>query len=499
MGGGAAICIKSNLSFKEIYLGNISKQDDACGIKISSNRQQLSIFSIYSPPNAPLNQAMFENILTNHKNAIIIGDLNGRNKLWHCRKENKYGRDLELLINKYNLQILNTKSVTYPKGKSILDLSLASQPLNKQKHTFEVLNDQISDHQHTLTTFHNVRCKKIRVTFKKTNWDTYTEILASTDLEDTQITSKADLERATNELTLKIQKSLSAATKSITIESKPKLIMSIPSELLKLIKLKRKIYRNLQKNYSPELKKTFNALQNKIKSSMASLKSSNLKSNFIQLEQFKSSTAKHWKALNALANPNRDKRVQSYFLEDNEVIEQEDKIAECFASHLDGIFGKPTQIKIDQTPTAQPPSNPAIDTAQEITIEEMQAALSTCKASGAPGPDNITNNMLKLCPPNILRRFHSIFNASLHLHQQMVRKNSKHTNNHLGRRTRDIPTMPIRLQKKLKKNELSRPHRQNGPNNQRRLQPQEIHGLHSLRLRKGFRQGLPRRHHLQTN
>jgi len=107
--------------------------------------------------------------------------------------------------------------------------------------------------------------------------------------------------------------------------------MSIPSKLLKLIKLKRKIYRNLQKNHSPELKKTLNALQNKIKSSMASLKSSNLISNFLQLEQFKSSTAKHWKVLNALGNPNRDKRVQSYFLEDNEVIEHEDKIAD--ASH----------------------------------------------------------------------------------------------------------------------------------------------------------------------
>jgi len=41
-------------------------------------------------------------------------------------------------------------------------------------------------------------------------------------------------------------------------------------------------------------------------------------------------------------------------------------------------------------------------------------------------------------------------------HQQMVRKNSKHPNNHLERRTRDIPTMPIRFQKK---HELSRPHR----------------------------------------
>ena len=39
----------------------------------------------------------------------------------------------------------------------------------------------------------------------------------------------------------------------------------------------------------------------------------------------------------------------------------------------------------------------------------------SCKASGAPGSDSITNNMLKLCPPNVLKRIQTIFNVLLDL------------------------------------------------------------------------------------
>ncbi len=41
--------------------------------------------------------------------------------------------------------------------------------------------------------------------------------------------------------------------------------------------------------------------------------------------------------------------------------------------------------------------------------------LSTCKPSGAPGIDKITNKMLKLCPLNTLEQLRAIFNASLKL------------------------------------------------------------------------------------
>ncbi len=172
-GGGSAICIKSNLNFKELYLGNISGPDDACGITVTSANRQIAIFSIYSPPKAPLNHTLFTKIIEDHRNFIIAGDLNGQNKLWHCKKENKYGRELEILINKHNIQILNDKTVTYPRGKSILDLTLTSKSLCQYRHSFAVLNDQISDHQPTLTTLINLRCTNKKSTFEKTDWDKY--------------------------------------------------------------------------------------------------------------------------------------------------------------------------------------------------------------------------------------------------------------------------------------------------------------------------------------
>jgi len=81
-----------------------------------------------------------------------------------------------------------------------------------------------------------------------------------------------------------------------------------------MIKFKRKINRNLAKKHSTELRKINNALRNKIKTSLAKLNSENLKDNFLQLEKFKSSSAKHWKLHNALNNPHKEKKHQAYYV-----------------------------------------------------------------------------------------------------------------------------------------------------------------------------------------
>jgi len=342
-GGGAAICIRSTLDYREIYLGDISGRDDACGLTITSANRSIAIFSIYSPPKAPLNQTLFTKIINNHKNFIITGDLNGQNKLWHCKKENKYGRELETLINRHNIQILNNNSITYPRGKSILDLTLTSTSLSNHRHSFTVLNDQISDHQPTITTLSNMRCTKKKIHFNKTDWKKYEEILSKSDFK-TEINSIAELDLAASGLTTTIQNACTAATKSITIMTKPKCFQSIPDELLRMIKYKRKINRSLAKKHSTELRKTYNALTSKIKISLTKLKSENLKTNFLQLEKFKSSSAKHWKLLNALNNPHKEKKHQAYFTEENQVIDTDAEIAEKFAAHLYDIFGVPTPI-----------------------------------------------------------------------------------------------------------------------------------------------------------
>jgi len=65
---------------------------------------------------------------------------------------------------------------------------------------------------------------------------------------------------------------------------------------------------------------------------------------------------------------------------------------------LNDIFGTPTQINMDPEPP-DTPTTPA-STGETITPDEKIQALTTCKASGAPGTDNITNDMLKKSPPN---------------------------------------------------------------------------------------------------
>ncbi len=130
-----------------------------------------------------------------------------------------------------------------------------------------------------------MRCTKKKIHFNKTDWKKYEEILSKSDFK-TEINSTAELDLAASGLTTTIQNACTAATKS-TIMTKPKCIQSIPDELLKMIKFKRKINRSLAKKHSTELRKTYNALTSKIKICLTKLKSENLKTNFLQLEKFK--------------------------------------------------------------------------------------------------------------------------------------------------------------------------------------------------------------------
>ncbi len=62
-GGGAALCIKSNLTCRELYIDNLIGDDNACGIQIESNHQSLAIFTINSPPKVTLNKDLFSRTL----------------------------------------------------------------------------------------------------------------------------------------------------------------------------------------------------------------------------------------------------------------------------------------------------------------------------------------------------------------------------------------------------------------------------------------------------
>ena len=345
-GGGAALCIKTNLIYKEINLGNLIGNDNACGLSIQSSRLATAIFSIYSPPKEPLNSSLFDYIAKTHKHFIILGDLNAQNRLWHCKKENRCGQQLEAFINEHNAQIINNNSITYPSGKSIIDLTLISNAITTYKLNFKVLPDHISDHQPTLTTIKDFSLTREMITFRKTNWTLFTRTLEENPPDiPTTIATTSELDLAAETLKNSLANAFETSTKTITIKNKPFSIINVPDTLLKQIKLKRKLKRRLIKTHSEQLRRIFNMLNRKIKVEIARLKSTNLHTNFKALEGFKSSVSKHWKLLNNFNCPKQQNRNNTDFHHQEKLIDDDKEITKHFAEYLTPFLANLLQYK----------------------------------------------------------------------------------------------------------------------------------------------------------
>ncbi len=79
--------------------------------------------------------------------------MNAKSKLWHCPIDNKRGIELESLLTKHFLHILNNKKPTCKSSKRILDLSICPNSMIPKFLKFNVLKDKISNHQAPLTSF----------------------------------------------------------------------------------------------------------------------------------------------------------------------------------------------------------------------------------------------------------------------------------------------------------------------------------------------------------
>ncbi|RNA36165.1 RNA-directed DNA polymerase from mobile element jockey-like, partial [Brachionus plicatilis] len=126
-GGGSAICIRNNIFASRINLTNLLSSENAVGIELQiGQNNNISIFSIYSSPSTKLNETLLNHISLNYKNYIIAGDLNCKNKIWHCQNDNSNGIILENFLSRTNGNIVNCARPTYNRGKSVIDLSITS-------------------------------------------------------------------------------------------------------------------------------------------------------------------------------------------------------------------------------------------------------------------------------------------------------------------------------------------------------------------------------------
>ena len=417
-GGGAALCIKNNLVFQEIDLSSVKKFDEATGVLLSiDDHLKIAIFSIYSSPSNPLNLDLLEYIEKNYKNFIITGDFNAKSKLWFCEKDYPKGILLENFSIATKSQILNCQSPTYERGKSVLDLSICSNSVFKFFKKHQVLKSKISDHQPTITVFSNLKPKRKTHTAKRIDWNLFRENLDQNLPNGLFIENENDIQCESIELISKLNQAINSSTTSKTFVTKAINPITIPFSLVKLIKLKRKIKRWLNKKRTEYTTRLYNLLNYNIKKRIKKLREERLTSEFEKLGNFNQSESKSWKLIKKLENVENDNSSRKMIhlkKPDNTMTKSDKEVAETFGINLKSVFSE------NRVPNSNIPLVATrLDTKNKeninITKEEFLSTLSTTNASAAPGVDGINNKIFKNCPTSFLIRIFKLFNATLRI------------------------------------------------------------------------------------
>jgi hypothetical protein len=108
--GGVSVLVPNKIAHSEITI-NTTLQ--AVAVRISSPKP-ITVCSIYLPPNSTWNSNDLLNLTTQlMPPVLLLGDFNAHGTLWGCRVTDRKGNQIEDLLAKSGMCLLNNKSATY--------------------------------------------------------------------------------------------------------------------------------------------------------------------------------------------------------------------------------------------------------------------------------------------------------------------------------------------------------------------------------------------------
>ncbi|RNA32558.1 RNA-directed DNA polymerase from mobile element jockey-like [Brachionus plicatilis] len=176
-GGGIGILIKKKFKFKLLHQSNNYNEEVlAISIYNSTINNNLVLIAAYTHPKSRSTFDFVSKLMSNHKYATLLGDLNAHHISWYNKKINKRGYSLMKILDQHNISVINDASQTYKSSKSVIDLIITTEdllPKTTDVNTNHSYN--ISDHWPVQI---NIILKKPVHTTQITNWDTFNNSLA---------------------------------------------------------------------------------------------------------------------------------------------------------------------------------------------------------------------------------------------------------------------------------------------------------------------------------
>ena len=403
-GGGLAFLIHESIQFTR--LDKPSLNDDTLEY-LAIQVEDLKLINVYIPPGSSCSAGYKPslNSVFPDGDAIIMGDLNAHDNLWHSSIQDARGADLADEIGSSNFGTLNTEHHTRlptSNGQATSpDVTLASLSIlpyaSWQAHT-----NLGSDHLPLIISLdtdmtHQPSEDKVYINFRKANW---TKFKAETENKFKDLLPPTDVHKAEKVF----RKILNNTSNTCIPKGRIKdIIPEIPTEAA--MKIKERDNLRATQPHSDRI----TTLNQEIKNDIQQHKREKWRAAVSEIEGNRNS-AKLFKLINRLngkqkANSNQSIRFKGKYLSCPK------KIAKGFNKQYSSVVPHKSS-KISRIVTNKLKANKASAPAT-FTTEQTMAAVKQLKASKALGPDKISNLHLKHLGPLALGYLTKIFDLSI--------------------------------------------------------------------------------------
>lgn len=272
-GGGTAICIKENFSYKKIEINLNSVENTAIEVNLIDG-SVISFVSMYLRPSVNLSAFDMNKILSllNSNKFILGGDLNARHPSWGDVSTNANGRFLSDWLNNQPLvQLVPTKFPTRVSTcESFLDIFLTSASLNIEFNDLHpnFLSTLYFESDHNAVELNLLSCDIVRnppvevFNFSKMDTELFNIVLennlASHILPNDRIVSKFEINNCISKLGPAFDLAILASTPKVTIRKKGQLNLS--PNILNFIKQKKHLRKMAYRCSDPQRKITLKAI-----------------------------------------------------------------------------------------------------------------------------------------------------------------------------------------------------------------------------------------------
>lgn len=395
---GLAVMIRQRIAHRAIPPVN-GEKILTLGVELELGGQPTDVLALYAPPGANFAAAELEAALS-RKPTLLAGDWNAKHISWHSHSSSSRGNRLLQHAEARGYQVCGPDAAThYPRNNThrpdIIDLVVHNRP--DLYLAQEVLMDEYqSDHQPVLCLLAGAPSPPAR-SWRVTDWNAFESILEGATAPGPPDTTPGAVDDMAESMTRQLQAALAEATTT----RPPEVIREeLAPFVLRLIRQKRALRRQWQRNRCPVLKTKLNRLAERVKNELAAHAQRSWERALGEATTEPTRLHQLCRRLYRTPEPKRPQR------DGNGAITYDDNDrAEIFAEHLQRQFSPnaaacPARVAEVESAVegwlARP--IPPDDDPIAFSPSQVRKAILRLPLKKAPGPDGITHQALRHLP-----------------------------------------------------------------------------------------------------